>query len=717
MSKKNPRPDKTRDRPPAPINDRERGSQAFARGDYSAAIAAWTKAAQSESSEAVERALAEAHFRRACQSFRNSPAQALEDFQTAADLVPEDAQYAYHVGLAYQRQGDLQRAMGGCREALRRDPYYTRAAYVLCLALAQTGSDPTYDPAWNLLTPVQRDRILPADDTLTRAMTEFAAGHIAKAETLLQHGIGLSPRTAHYYLGVIAWRRGESDEALAHWLAARAAGFDSSPLRHNLLNVYLHKAIANADTPTLLETVRTALKYAPDSPVLITLRQRAEFMAGNRAAESGDWQHALIHWLAARQSSAAKTPQELLMNLALGYERLERWSDAADAWRDVIRRRPRRGESAAWLPQHVAYLWRHIDTLYARAGDANRSTAALHYAIKAQPDDLTLRLALVKRYMENENWRNAEAAILRILELTPKHPEALALYAQILDAGGDLDLMIDAWEKVAALADPRQLHAAHKRLVVLYAERADFHASLDDLEAAEKDYLHALAIDPQDALLHARYGALLIAADPGRAQAQFAEVDLHSDDAAFTLLNALHQAGQHADAAYWLEKLTALRKVDGALLIELGADLFAKAPDRAIVYFDKATGQATDRERPALLTTLAVLYAAHGKQAEAITHIQRALKLDAAFGPAHLNLGLWEAARGRRREAHDHLEKAQQWAQRLRRRDIADGIEEAIDLLEVRYLPTLAEVLDSIDPDENDDDTRRLLGSISARVR
>ena len=92
--------------------------------------------------------------------------------------------------------------------------------------------------------------------------------------------------------------------------------------------------------------------------------------------------------------------------------------------------------------QYTVQLWRHIDTLYARAGHLSKSAETLRYAIKAQPDDLTLRLALVRRYIENQNWRSAKAAVLRLLEIVPKHPEALMLHAQILDAGGDLDEMI-----------------------------------------------------------------------------------------------------------------------------------------------------------------------------------------------------------------------------------------------------------------------------------
>ena len=47
--------------------------------------------------------------------------------------------------------------------------------------------------------------------------------------------------------------------------------------------------------------------------------------------------------------------------------------------------------------------------------------------------------------------------------------------------------------------------------------------------------------------------------------------------------------------------------------------------------------------------------------------------------------------------------------------DIADGIEEAINLMDEGYTPTLADILDTIDPDGHDDELRRLMGSLPRR--
>jgi tetratricopeptide (TPR) repeat protein len=699
--------------PPTRLNSREQGMQAFNRGDYNGAILAWTNALRAAPSGVIERALAEAYFRRACLNWRKASEQVLSDLQNACDLLPGDAVYVYYRGLAHHRQGDTLEAVRLYRESVKLDPYtYARTAYMLCLALAESGDDPGADPVWELLTPAQRSRLQGDDSVLSGALAQLAAGDFEDAEEPLHRALAASRGIAHYYLGVIARQRGDAEEALARWLSARAAGFDTPALRKNLLAAYIERANAQADVPELADTVRAGLRLASDSPILLKLKYRAEFLAGNRAAESGDWRGALTHWQAAQRSAGTPPVRELLGNIALAYEQLERWTEAADAWRELLRRRPRRGENA-WSPQHIAQLWRHVDSLYARAGMLNKSVAMLRYAIKAQPDDLALRLALVKRHMENQDWRGAQSAALRVLELAPGHPEAGALYAQALDMGNDLDLMIEAWEKVATTGDKQFVALARQRLVALYMERGDFYQSIDDHKAVMEDYARALALAPDDAALKARYGAMLTRLAPDQARAQFETLNLKDDTVALAIIGAWHRAGAHDEAARWLERRSKLKPLGTALLIELGVSVFESGPETAQSYFAKALEHPADGKGPHLLNLIAVAYAEHDKTAEAYEYARRALKLDPQFGPAHLSLGLWDAAKGRRQASRDHLHKALDWARRTRHTAIAEGIEEAINLLDERYVPTLAEILDTIDPDGLDLNMRRLMGSLA----
>src|SRR5205823_2885208 len=97
------------------------------------------------------------------------------------------------------------------------------------------------------------------------------------------------------------------------------------------------------------------------------------------AAAAGDWARAAELWQAAREivgsSPSLGSPQPLLHNLALAYERLERWEEAADAWRGMLRTRPRRkaagqraAEDHALSDQQWAWVRSRIITCYQQAG-------------------------------------------------------------------------------------------------------------------------------------------------------------------------------------------------------------------------------------------------------------------------------------------------------------------------------------------------------------
>ncbi len=695
------------------VNEYQRGLQAFTKGDFDSAIAAWTKALQSKPSESIGGALAEAYFRRACLNRKRTPNTILDDLQSARQLAPDDARYSYHIGLTQHRQGNLPEAIAAYRESLRLESQqYDRPAYHLCLALAASGQDPAADPAWELLTPDQQSRLSPANPAFVKAVSLLQRGEFRAAESPLQQAANFGPAFAQYYLGIIAWRRGNTDQAFDHWLRAWNAGFDTPALRHNLTIAYTMRAIAQMDSPDLATTLKAASRLVPQSPVLQALQQRVDFLAGNRAAEAGNWQKALDQWRKVRQTlikQNARIPRELLANIANACEQQGRWSEAAETWRELLRRRPRRGENV-WSVQYTVQLWRHIDTLYARAGHFGKSAQTLRYAIKAQPDDLTLSLALVKRYMENQNWRSAKAAVLRILETAPKHAEALALYAHVTDADGDLDQMIEAWERVAATDDKRHSHLARQRLLKLYIERGEFYQSIEDDESAAADLEKALQLAPRDTKLHAAYGAALVQFAPDRARAAFEQVDLAADGAALIVIKAWYQVGDQKEAARWLKRATTSGKLRPALLVELGVAIFADHPEQTIAYFNQAIEQAAEHDLPGLLTWIAAAHEIQNRTVEAYDYARRALQCDAWYGPAHVHLGLWDAVRGRRPAALNHFQKALQWAEKQRRADIANGIEEAISLLEEGYMPSLDDILDTIDPEGQDNAMRRLMG-------
>jgi tetratricopeptide (TPR) repeat protein len=149
-------------------------------------------------------------------------------------------------------------------------------------------------------------------------------------------------------------------------------------------------------------------------------------------------------------SSGLGSPRPLLHNLALAYEAQEQWLEAAEAWRAMLRTRPRK--SAAKDPEKAAagraadaqpadltevqWAWvrKRVIECYKRAGAPGEAVTVFRQAIKADPDDLDLRLQLVDALLLNDQEQAAYNELQRILEIDPRHVEARLRLATLQSA-------------------------------------------------------------------------------------------------------------------------------------------------------------------------------------------------------------------------------------------------------------------------------------------
>ena len=98
------------------------GLKAFHQNDFEKAILFWEREPAKLRPVAL---LAEAHFRRGLVLFYGSDSQTgMSHLQTAASYLPSDPCYAYHVGLALHRLGNLPGALG-FYETARQTPGHT----------------------------------------------------------------------------------------------------------------------------------------------------------------------------------------------------------------------------------------------------------------------------------------------------------------------------------------------------------------------------------------------------------------------------------------------------------------------------------------------------------------------------------------------------------------------------------------------------------------
>lgn len=256
-----------------------------------------------------------------------------------------------------------------------------------------------------------------------------------------------------YYLGAGAMLAGEPGPALEAWERlyqeeARNRTPRQLPwLLPNLtaaLGQRLNEQLVAGDLNGATLTAQKALKLpiqnvAVQEQVVQTLDR-----AARAAAMCGDWARAAALWGDARDAmivaSGLGSPRPLLHNLALAHEAQDRWLDAAEAWRAMLRTQPRNlSADTTDGPTAAGWSWvrRRVTECYKRAGEPGEAVTVFRQAIKAEPDDLDLRLQLAEALEANDQEQAAINELNRALEIDHRFVEARQRLAELYDARGE----------------------------------------------------------------------------------------------------------------------------------------------------------------------------------------------------------------------------------------------------------------------------------------
>jgi tetratricopeptide (TPR) repeat protein len=433
----------------------QQGTQAFQKGDYDGAIKAWEQARHKPNApNTLAAALAEAYFRRGLKQ----PAAALADLQQAAKLQAKDPCYRYHLALAHHRRGALTEAEPIYRQLLAESPPFSRAAAPLAQLLIEQKKAIAKDPVWEKLSTEQKSELAAAEALINSKATASLSrlggeslhplwqGLIALAlnqsdlarqnlQAFANPTAQLSPQAAgvgRYYLGNMAAAAGQTEAALAHWQAAQHAGLDSRQLRHNLSVLLYEQALAaqQAGRPQQAAELLDQVHFSGDDRGEVKdFHHQLKFELAYSAAQKGDWQQALLYWQQIEQ--AGDDSRKLILNLALAYQHQAQYREAAEHWRTLLYRRPRKADHAeALTDQEVARIWQNIAENYSKAEDYEEAIKTYKNAVKWAPDNIDLRLQLVEAYQNEGRWQAAENELNRILEKNPNHVPALTLLAE-----------------------------------------------------------------------------------------------------------------------------------------------------------------------------------------------------------------------------------------------------------------------------------------------
>ncbi len=508
---------------------RQQGLRAFQSGHYDQAIAAWIGLARTQ--PPVAAALAEAYARRARR--RTVGDEQIHDLRQAIALAPSEVHYHYQLGLALHRAGDLPAATRQYRQVLQHDALGPDVGLVLALALLEQDAQmdlstvPGSTPAIHaVLTPVHQllrgNLPDPPDESpmsqLWRGLGMIRSGSPA-ARAVLDDRRALPHPSAslirRYYAGVAAARTGDVAGALDEWErvyqdAVRNKRLHRPWLLQNLAAALTQQLTAQLDADDLEDATATAeraLSMPIGNAALNALLVQALDHGARSAARDGNWSRASQLWEGARNvvssSAVLGSPRPLHHNLALAYEAQERWTDAAEAWRAMLRTKPRKmaddGDTAdARTPSLEQWAWvrKRVIECYKRAGQPDEAVVVFRQAVKADPADLDLRLQLVDALVANEQEQAAINELQRVLQVDPQHVEARMRLGALHAARGEWF----AAEEIlrAVLAQHPQREDVRRQLARLLLLRGQEHHGFGRLQQAAAAFTEGQQLAPND---------------------------------------------------------------------------------------------------------------------------------------------------------------------------------------------------------------------------
>jgi tetratricopeptide (TPR) repeat protein len=677
------------------------GSKAFYQKDFSKAILAWEKIPAALRPAAM---LAEAYFRLGLRLFYGAePETGLNHLQTAASYQPQDPRYAYHVGLALQRRGDLVSALAAYQTVYKiPGPFAARAAYPLALISLQLGEDPAAAQSWSALTANDQAylcsasafrrrpyNLLPEAPRLWHALAAFdrqdsAQAQVSLAEVLSGAASATEKGLAHYYQGLLA-ARGEDWQAARRSLsAAAAAGLRLPRLDNNLAELfqrYAEELLGKGDVQTALAAAKEAHRHLPNDKSLGELLGQIHQQLGYQAATADQWDQAQSHWQAAVELDSSSF--RLAYNLALAYEKSENYVLAGQTWREALRRRPRRADSPDMLnDEQVARLWHRAAVCYTKAEEFNEAELTYQQAIKWAPENLELRLALATNLINNGRMQAGRNELVRVLERNPNHIPALLRLGEAFFRDEDIPWYDKlkakkAWEKVLAI-EPKNPQAI-QLLAEWYIDQAEISDSWDNYPEAIENYLNALRYRPNQVktivALALCYIGLKDTPHAEEYAAQATSLAANIED--FATIIDFWLRVKESERAWEMTAQAESRfgRLPTDLFVVMAHNLIeVKRPDEAITWLEHAIEKALPEDNVFFMIGEAMMDI---DSQLASKYLQKAVDARQMLGKTHILLGMIEADQDHKAASKKHFSEAERIAKQTKDADLLSQIEMA----------------------------------------
>ena len=683
---------------------RRNGLQAFKQRDYSAAIAVWERAYKQRPDKQTAVALAEAHFRRGVGGL-DSPEAALADLRRANELQPDDDCYIYHLALTLHRQGRPTEALPLYQQIRRRkSPFAQRAAYPLALALLQQREEPANHPVWAALSEAEQTMLrfgqspqqVAADEgsPFWRGILALQNGRYSQAGDLLRQTLGkpeslLQQAAAHYALGLIAAQAEDWSAARRHWQTAHNSGFNADQLQHNLRELYHRLAEERLQADDLngaLNAAQEAAKLYEERPsALAELESQIHQRLGQQAASAGEWAEALEHWGQAREIDGSSF--RLAYNFALALEKQEEFIAAGEAWREALRRRPRRSDHPdAITDEQVSRLWGRAAEAYQKEGAFDDAIQVYRHAVKWQENNLEVRLALADSLMSNGQFQAAENEIQRILDKDRNYIPALIQMGELFASYEDWRSLqaIRMWRRVLEIEPENQ--QAKRLLADYYVNQAEASLSWNRVEAAIESYQKALECMPQSPPILAALGSCYLFMEERETANEYIEQAIARAPADLSIYSPVLKAWlemeepEEAEQVYARMK-TAVTHIPYQFYMHLVVHcLEYDASDLIEPWLERAVAAAPPAEN--ILVMIGEMLMFIGDPEMARRYLERAIEAGQQPAEAYFHLGMVAMRLGDRKQADKHWKQASRLARQERNYELVERIREAQDMFD-----------------------------------
>jgi tetratricopeptide (TPR) repeat protein len=317
-------------------------------------------------------------------------------------------------------------------------------------------------------------------------------------------------------------------------------------------------------------------ELAISSQPVTDLQRQLHWEAGYLAAQAGDWAAALKHWQTA--STLDEGPdRSLLYNLALAHQQVGQYQAAAERWRELLRRRPRKADHPdALTNEQVMRIWEVVADNYRRAEAYEEAIKTYRTAIKWAPDNIDLRLKYVEALQTEGRWQAAENELNRILERNPHHIRALTLLAESYSADFFPEQAIRLWQRILALEPQNPI--ARQQLAHLFMRQAGWMAQWGQHEEAIKIYQAGLERVPDSQPLRAAIGTAYAAMGKSKQAWQAFEQALAINPQDLQTLYVIYMTWLTEASKSNLTKVMArIRDLPGSTPIHFFFDLFDRA--------------------------------------------------------------------------------------------------------------------------------------------